>query len=128
MENPATPPAVSLLEYRNEAEGVAAMPKAPGAEGPFGSRGNAPVLESTLNTKTAACIVAYRNAEGAGGGGVVPMPEELPLPQPARAKRKISGTPAAAKARTQLRRIPSSDYRGPFFRQQYIQLRNEAVP
>src|ERR1700722_1622469 len=120
MENPATPPAVSFLEYRNEAEGFAAMPKPPGAEGPFGSRVNAPVLVSTLNTKTLASLVAYRNSEGAGGGGAGPMPEELPPPHPTEAKRRISRTPAATKARTELKRIPSSDYGGPFFRQQYI--------
>ena len=58
MENPATPPAASLLEYRNEAEGFAAMPKPPGAAGPFGSNVRAPVLVSTLNTKTAELLVA----------------------------------------------------------------------
>jgi hypothetical protein len=118
MENPATPPAVSLLEYRNEAEGFATMPKPPGAEGPFDSRVNAPVLVSTLNTKTLALLVANRNSDGAGGGGVVPMPEELAPPQPTKAKRRLSRTPAATKARTELKRIPSSDYRDPFFRQQ----------
>src|SRR5580658_9667181 len=115
MENPATPPAVSLLEYRNEAEGFAAMPKPPGAEGPFGSRVKAPVLVSTLNTKTLSLLVAYRNSEGAGGGGVVPMPEELPPPQPTKAIRRISRTGAATKGRIELKRIPSSDLSRPVF-------------